>query len=117
MKITRAIKTKEFANVLKNGEKKRGAILTLYSLKDLSCAEKLSVGVIVSKRVSASAVRRNYIRRLIYAYFREHKGQATRGTLIAIRVVSDINKKSRKALSLEVRDELKDLTTKAAIII
>jgi len=114
VKIKHIKKTKDFAEVLNNSEKIRGKKLTLY-LQQGAGAEELRVGIVVSKKVAPLAVKRNYTRRLIYTFFREHGDSWKNGVKVVVRVVKDIRGTKKKALSKEIREELDSLTQKAGI--
>ncbi len=70
----------------------------------------VSVGVIISKRLASLAVKRNHLRRVIYAYFRGHESPSLKGRKIVVRLKSNVNKYGKKELSGRVREELRKLT-------
>ena len=111
VKIRHILGSKEFADVLKNGKKTRGKIIFLYS-KECAAEERLSVGVVISKRVVPQAVKRNYLRRLIYAYFRETEKVYKKGKQIVVRVMRNTQNMQRKSLGKAVKEELDILTKK-----
>lgn len=105
------LKSLEFASVLKSGRKLKGKTLSAH-IKQPTEGNDLAVGCIISKKVAPQAVKRNYIRRLIYAYFRENERFLKEGAEIVIRLEKNISGQKKKAISREIREELKSLTEK-----
>lgn len=114
MRIKHILRAKDFADIVKNGEKTRGQTLALY-VKRGKGEEKTSVGVIISRGFAPSAVKRNHIKRLIYSYFQDNEQSWRRGIKVAVRLVRDVRRLKRKPLSQEVRRELEILAKKTGI--
>ncbi len=115
MKIQHIKKRQEFARVLEKGVKQRGKAISLYVLADQE-AKNPHIGVIVPKSLAPLAVQRNYMRRLIYATFREQAvSQRSGGVLVAVKLVKNTKGEKKAALSRAIRDELKALLLKAGL--
>lgn len=114
MKIKHIVRSTEFAEIFKTGERTRGKTVSLY-VKRGGEEEGPAVGIAVSKKAASRAVRRNYIRRLIYAYFREHAELLEKGVKVVVRAAGDLNGSGKQALSRVIREELGSLTKKAGI--
>ena len=114
MKIRHILKAKDFSDIVKSGERTRGRTLALYA-KHGSGEEKVSVGVIVSKEFASSAVKRNYIRRLVYSYFQGREQPRRQGVRVVVRLIRGVKGLKRKPLSQEIREELEALTKKIGI--
>lgn len=114
MKIKHILETKEFTDIFKSGEKVRGKTLCLY-YKKKGNTDDLFVGVAVSKKFVKKSVTRNYIKRLIYSFFRDSDISRDKCLKTVIRVTRKIDKMKKKPLSKEIREELATLTLKAGI--
>ncbi len=114
MKIRHILSAKEFAEIFKNGTKIQGKTVSLYTKRGDNAAN-MSVGVVVSKKTVPKATKRNYLRRLIYVYFRDPGEVYRRKTNVVVRVTGQVAMAGRKSLSRVIRDELKALTNKAGI--
>ena len=115
MKLAHIKKSKEFAEVLENGGRERGKILFFYLLP-ASKKDELRVGTIVAKKFVRKAVRRNYIKRIIYTFFREHLEEAQKGARVVVRVASDLKASEKKTIAQAVREDLESLSRKNGII-
>ena len=113
MKIKHILKSKDFAEIIKSGEKVRGRTITLY-VKRGGKEKEAGIGVTVPKASAPLAVKRNYVKRRIYAYFRE-RGFREQGLKVIVRVVSNIRDLKKKPLSKEIKNELETLAEKAGI--
>lgn len=114
MKIKHILKSVEFAEILKNGLKANGRKMALYVL-DKRSTEEPAVGIIISKKMVPNAVRRNYIRRRIYAFFSDEGRCLKRGRDTVIRVSASLKAEKKKALAQLIREELGALVDKAGI--
>ncbi|MGB2601008.1 MAG: ribonuclease P protein component [Candidatus Omnitrophota bacterium] len=112
MKIRHILKSKDFVEILKNGEKLKNKLVSAH-LKRETGGKELSVGVIVSKKCAPKAVTRNYLRRIIYAYFREAGAKWAKGTRIVVRLSSNVSEIKKRPLSQEVRKNLARIAQKA----
>lgn len=112
MKIRHLKKRAEFAEVLENGERRRGETLLLYSERR---GERglVGVGVIVSKAVAPLAIVRNFTRRAIYAFFRNEAENVPAGTRVVVRLTGKLRDKSRKQIGRAIRADLERLINKA----
>ena len=115
MKIKHILKTKEFADILGSGERTRGKTLAVYVRREKSAEDSLAIGVVVSKKFVPKAVTRNYIRRVIYASFRESGFSPEGGVSIIARAIRTLGRDGKKSLSKEIRAEIKTLTSRAGI--
>ncbi len=69
-KFKRLIRTSDYKRAYRQGERVRACFTRLYIVRN---AEKcFRLGVVVSKRVSKKAVERNWHRRVIKEWFRQH---------------------------------------------
>jgi ribonuclease P protein component len=115
VKIAHILTKREFADIFKNGRKVSGGKVSLY-FKGGSREERLSVGIVISKKVVSGAVQRNYLRRLIYLYYRENASNITEDTSVVVRITGKIKSGSRSSVSKVMREELETLSHKAGII-
>lgn len=114
MKIRHILKSRDFAEVLQKGDRVKGGMFALYIAKDE--AKNLRVGVILPKKQARLAVQRNYLKRLIYAIFREKAGKLHENrTMAVVRLMKDVSGKKRKELSGESVKDLEMLLKKAGI--
>jgi len=111
VKIHHILKAAEFKDILHKGKKIHGKTVSFYVSPEEN-SQPLSVGVIISKKQAALAVRRNHIKRLIYAHFRGLGEIALRGRKVIVRLVENVNEQSAREVSLKVREELRALTGK-----
>lgn len=115
MKIAHILTKRDFADIFENGRKVNGSKVSLY-YKEGSTEEGLSVGIVISKKVVSGAVERNYLRRLIYLYYRENASKRIEDTSIVVRITGKIAAGGRSSLSKALREELDTLSCKAGII-
>ncbi|MDP8299082.1 MAG: ribonuclease P protein component [Candidatus Tantalella remota] len=115
MKIDHVLKAKEFSRILHKGRKVSGQLLSLYIEQDAR-GSRIKVGIITPKKWIPTAVRRNYVRRCIYAHFRDPEEGIRPGTTVVARVKSDTRGTSRKPLAVTVKSELRELTEKAGVM-
>jgi len=114
VKIRHILRAKEFSDILRSGRRVRSKTVFL-SVKRGSGERGLSVGIIISKKVAPKAVRRNYIRRLIYSYFRDYSDVREQDVEIIARVIRDVQSLKKKPLSKLIRGELGILIERAGI--
>jgi len=114
MKIQHVLKSKDFAEIFGKGRKTRGEKISLH-IKKCDNEKDLSVGIVISKRFAARAVTRNYARRLIYAYFRDHGDHLRGGFKVVVRVIGDLRDLKKRALSTEIRETLGTLIERTEI--
>ncbi len=114
MKIKHILKSKEFGEILKNGSKTHGKKISLYVKKE-DDGEDISVGIVISRRFVRRAVTRNYLRRLIYAYFRNHEDSLKSGIRVIVRVNGKLEGLGKKSLSGEIRKTLEELVIRKGI--
>ena len=77
-----------------------------------SPGKETAVGLVISKRMAPLAVTRNYLRRLIYAYFRDIPETKKKNKRRIIQITSPIKKTKRKNLARDIQEELKSLLEK-----
>jgi ribonuclease P protein component len=115
VKIDRIRKTKDFQDIFKNGKKFKGKLFSLYAWKDGGSGET-AAGATVAKKFAHAAVKRNYIKRAIYAAFRERSGDIQRGVKIVVRLSCGVKDIKKRTLSKEIRKDVEDLLLKAGVI-
>ena len=108
MKIQHILKSMDFAEVLKNGKKRQEDIVAMHFLKD-ERKGRVSVGVIISKKNVPKAVTRNYLRRIIYAFFTEQTTRSNDDKKIVVRITRPIGNVKKGTLSKKVREEMSNL--------
>ena len=114
MKLTHILKAKEFRDVIGTGERVKGQLVGLYS-KGYGPNKKISVGVVISKKVAPRAVTRNYLKRVIYLFFTQKRDKIIAGTRIVVRVIKAVEKQKRKSIAKQIRTELEALTRQAKL--
>ncbi|MFH1798584.1 MAG: ribonuclease P protein component [Candidatus Omnitrophota bacterium] len=114
MKIRHIVKKHDFTAVFE-GKKTVGNFFALYTRRDVKDEDVFSVGVVVAKKSAPKAVARNYIRRRIYAYFRDKKMFLKGGSSVIFRLRKDIRGVKRKELGRIIPEELSALSMKAKI--
>jgi ribonuclease P protein component len=111
VKIRHLRKTGDFSYVLAGGEKRRGKTVSLHArYGEPTAPGPLEVGVMVTKKAAPKATLRNYIRRGIYAFFRDFKGAYKPGVKLVVRVVRNIKKEDKRKASKEIREEIERLS-------
>ncbi|MEA3488737.1 MAG: ribonuclease P protein component [Candidatus Omnitrophota bacterium] len=105
MRIRHILKSRDFTEIIESGRKVRGRTIAAHFKKDKDSKE-LTIGIIASKRFIPTAVKRNYIRRLIYAYFREYGDSLAPGVRAVIRVARNVGGIRKNQLAREIREEL-----------
>ena len=111
MKIRHILKSSDFAEILKSGERFKSKLVSIY-LERGTGSKTLNVGIAVPKKCAPKAVTRNYLRRLIYAYFREAGGSWAKGARIVVRISSNVAEIKKKPLSKEIRESLETIARK-----
>lgn len=112
MKIRHILKSRDFATVLEKGDRIKGSIFSLYLLEEKTGSP--AVGIIIPKKLARLAVQRNYLKRLIYAFFREQACFPEKtGPMIVVRLTKDISSTKSRQLSGEFTAELGKLLEKA----
>jgi ribonuclease P protein component len=114
VKIKHILKATEFADILKTGDKIRGKVICLHLLRapDEGIAY---VGVVIPKKYVPKAVERNYLKRVIYAYFRSMRGDGIRKVKAVVRVTAGIKQRGKKTTSKEIRAEIESLLRKGGV--
>lgn len=108
------LKSRDFARVLEKGDRIKGSKFSLYILGEENGV--LRTGVIIPKKLARLAVQRNYLKRLIYAVFREKaQKRDEKGTMAVVRLIGDISSRKRKELFGEIKAELETLLKKAGM--
>jgi ribonuclease P protein component len=108
------LKAGEFADILSNGRKYRGKTISLHAIEG-DTPRELAVGLIVPKKQAPKAVTRNYIRRVIYAFFQEGMDKNLKGAKIVVRVTDSLAGMNKKPMCRNIREELIFLASKAGI--
>ncbi len=115
MKIEHVLKAREFSRILQKGRKVSGQLLALY-IEHNARGNRVKVGIITPKKCIPTAVRRNYIRRCIYAHFRDPKEGVRLGTTVVARIKGNTRGTNKKPLAAILRGELRNLTEKAGVL-
>ena len=113
MKVKHLLKKEDFDNVFKKGKKFQGETIEAYIQK--SGQEDIYIGVAIAKKIEPTAVRRNLLKRLVYAYFRDCKSMAAPGVKAVVRFYKKNKETKRKDLSSAVRTELESVLSRAGI--
>ncbi len=102
----------DFANVYARGDRYRGQYLRLriYDTGNLECASQ--IGIVISKKISKSAVIRNRIKRQLRAIFRQLLSQLKQGLQIVVTVSTLEGSPSYG----ELQDDLTKLSIKAQVL-
>jgi ribonuclease P protein component len=74
------------------------------------------MGAAIAKKFEPSAVKRNYIKRVINAFFREHGEEIRKKYKIIVRLGRSTRDIKKRTLSRELRNDLKALLEKAGIL-
>ncbi|MFC1479991.1 ribonuclease P protein component [Candidatus Omnitrophota bacterium] len=114
MKIRHILKSKDFADVFSSGKKLKGQTLSLH-IKRCASEEGISVGVVISKAMAPLAVKRNYIKRRIYTFFRDRGASLKKNVKVVVRLSRNVRDEKKRPLSRVLSEELESLTEKAGI--
>lgn len=115
MKIGHIRKAKEFSEVFEAGKRISGRRICLYVARSPE-TEITLVGIVLSRKCEPKAVRRNYIRRLTYQFFKDEAGRIGDGVRVIVRFQGPIYEKQKKAISQMLKAELDGLVKKAGIL-
>lgn len=115
MKIEHIRKTKDFREVFKDGKKLKGKVFSLHVLNEAG-SNAVFTGVVAAKKFAPRAVKRNYIRRLVYTAFREHAASFRRGTRIIARLSHSVEGIKKRPLSKAIGKDIERLLEQAGII-
>ena len=77
--------------------------------------EGLRLGITVPKKAVALATRRNYIKRVIRAYFRTNRRLRDNNCAVVFRMGKVLVRQQKKALAEAIRQDMEDLTGKAGL--
>ncbi len=110
MKIRHIANKKEFSEIFTQGKICRGRKIAVYRLND-DTTQRISIGLVLSKKYLPKAVQRNYVKRVIYAYFRESAAKIPVGEKIIIRVTGKMGtNRTRKEAAKTIIEEIKEIT-------
>jgi len=115
VKIDHVLKAREFSRILQKGRKVSGQLLSLYIEHDAR-GNRIKVGIITPKKCIPTAVRRNYVRRCIYAHFRDPKEGIRLGTTVVARIKDNTRGTNKRPMAALLRSELRSLTEKAGVL-
>ncbi|MBF0217858.1 MAG: ribonuclease P protein component [Candidatus Omnitrophica bacterium] len=115
MKFEHLRRSADFREVLAKGAVYKSAMFTM---RLIPARDQLSikVGVSVSKKVLPKATKRNYIKRLIYAFFSLNEKKLLKEAKIVVSLKKSCTVNQRKYIAAKTRQELLDLCTRAAIL-
>ena len=108
MKIKHIQRSADFVSVIKGGRKITEGRISVFS-KDSPGPGSLSVGIVISKKTEPLATRRNYMRRLIYAFCGENAVMVKKNVMAVVRVEGTTRGVKKKSLSAEIREALGQL--------
>lgn len=108
MKIKHIQNSADFVSVIKSGRKLCRGRIALFIQKSPGPGVP-TVGIVISKKTEPRATRRNYMRRIVYSFFRENAGTIGETLTAVVRVEGNARTTKRKALSGEIRESLGEL--------
>lgn len=106
MKIKHICNSSEFKTIIKSGKKLQGEVLSFY-YQLVEGEVGVFVGVVVSKKVAALAVVRNYVKRRTYSFFNYEQINPINGQKVVVKVKTDIKNFNRRELSKKLLKDLK----------
>lgn len=115
MKIDHIRKAREFSEIFKTGQKIPGRRICLYVGK-ADDKGVTSVGIVLSRKCEPKAVRRNYIRRRTYQFFKEESGKMAAGAKVIVWFREPFYEKRKQAVSQILKEELERSVKKAGIL-
>ncbi len=115
MRTGKIIRSGQFKEVTAKGKRLRGRLLTVYFIPDEKKKE-LSYGITVSKRNAKRAIRRNYIKRIIRAFFLMNGDRIKRSGSVVVRLTRPVHTLSKKNIANSVRKDLEKLFQKGGIL-
>lgn len=115
MRIDRLRKKCEFDDVFANGSRTKGKTFFIYTLHNAG-GKAITVGATIAKKFEPSAVRRNYIKRVINGFFQARGAECSKKHKIVVRLVRSTKNIKKRPLSQEIRGELEALLGKAKIL-
>ena len=111
MKIKHIQNSAEFVSVIKGGRKLTTGRIALF-FKKSPVPGAPAIGIVISKKTEPRATRRNYMRRIIYSFFRDSAGTLEETITAVVRVEGNVRGTKRKTLSSEIRGSLGELLVK-----
>lgn len=117
MKIEHVKKTKEYQDVLVNGNKWPGKLICLYC-KQLESREQpfVRIGTVITKKLAPAATQRNHVKRVIYGFFNDHRNFLATGNINVVRLSKNLKDIPKRLLATEIREELERLSAQAGIL-
>ena len=110
MKVKHILKPEEFVSLLRKGTRIKGAFFSLFYNTSDPQEKSLFIGVILAKKNISLAVRRNYIRRSIYAFLRTDAKNSILPGKYLVRLDKNVNDiKSKKIIKNILAKDLKFL--------
>ncbi len=111
MKIKHIQNSAEFVSVIKSGRKLTRGRIALFFKKSPGAGAP-TIGIVISKKTEPRATRRNYMRRIIYSFFRENDVTPGETLTAVVRVEGKARGTKRKVLSAEIRECIGELIDK-----
>jgi ribonuclease P protein component len=106
VKIDHILTPEVFSRVFTEGVKIRGNISAAYILR-VPGYQGTTVGVVVSRKCAPRAVRRNYLKRLIYGYFADRAEDISPGrVLVVVRITAGVGDLTKKKVSSALKKDL-----------
>lgn len=115
MKIKHLLKKADFNSVLAGGKKLRGEKIEFYIQKSQNTKDAC-VGVIISKKIEPTAVRRNLLKRIVYGHYRDLQEDIKPEIKTIIKFYKKLPKLTRKELSIAIREEISKLLNEGGAI-
>lgn len=115
MKIGSIRKTSSFRHVVAEGRRARSGSLQISFLEE-PASDTLRIGVTVPKRLAKRATKRNYIKRIVKAFFHKNKGVLRRPGRLAILLTAPVGELSRTEISSAISNDLEKILKKSGIL-
>lgn len=115
MKTGKMTRSGRFKEVTIKGKRLRGRLLTVYFLPDDE-EQAFYYGITVSKKNARRAIRRNYIKRIIRAFFLKSEERIKISGSIVVRLTRPVHALSKKKIAGTIRKDLETLFRKGGIL-
>ncbi|MDD5633833.1 MAG: ribonuclease P protein component [Candidatus Omnitrophica bacterium] len=112
VKIKHLLNTSDFRQIVSRGKKQKVGAFSAYFAPNPTENGPLYIGIVLPKRHAQKAVTRNYIKRVIYSYFREKAEKLQKAGTIVIRLERPPAATDRKQLLKEIQQTIDAVSTK-----
>ncbi|MFH0925012.1 MAG: ribonuclease P protein component [bacterium] len=113
------LKGKEFAYVVKKGERLETVLFRCYIVKTKGINSEAKenettkkLGLIISKKLTGKAVARNRVKRLLREVYRRHYKKVRQGTIVVIKIKKNIRERWKDLKPEDIEFDLKGLWLK-----